>query len=88
MKIYLFKVKDYTTILIGQYDESKNEYFVQRGDGTKYSYSNDKEFSRIEWSKFLIEIDETLLKIIETLFSNMISLSETESEILEKTFKQ
>ena len=45
MEVFLFKVKDYTTILIGQkYDEG---FFVQRGDGTKYKYEN----YRIEWSK-------------------------------------
>lgn len=47
--IYIFKVKDYTTILVGQYDTEKNEFYVQRGDGAKYSYSNHYEFGRIEW---------------------------------------
>ena len=51
MEIYKFKVKDYTTILIGQtyYNEDLKEriFYVQRGDGTKYEY----EGYRIEWYK-------------------------------------
>jgi hypothetical protein len=50
MDIYLFKVKDYTTILVGQmeYDEfNKKVFYVQRGDGDKYKYDE----YRIEWFK-------------------------------------
>lgn len=36
--IYLFKVRDFTTILLGRYDKEKNCFYVQRGDGTKYEY--------------------------------------------------
>ncbi len=51
MEIFLFKVQDYTTELIGQkYGDSgafTGGFFVQRGDGTKYEYEN----YRVEWSK-------------------------------------
>ena len=43
--IYLFKVKDFTTILLGRYDKENNCYYVQRGDGVKYEY---QEY-RITW---------------------------------------
>lgn len=55
MDIYKFKVKDYTTILVGQMflDEFNEEvYYVQRGDGTKYKY--DK--FRIEWSEKIVTL--------------------------------
>lgn len=68
MKVYLFKVRDYTTTLVGQYvepvySESKHEsrdgyFFVQRGDGTKYEYDD----TRIEWSKFLGGYHEAALQ--------------------------
>lgn len=45
MEIFLFKVKDYTTVLAGQ--KYEDGFFVQRGDGAKYEYEN----YRIEWSK-------------------------------------
>lgn len=51
--IYIFKVKDYTTILIGQYSPEEKCFFIQRGDGTKYSYDE----YRIEWShKLKVEL--------------------------------
>lgn len=63
MNIYTFKVKDYTTILVGQYEppvesESKFErkqgyFYVQRGDGTCYKYDD----YRVEWSKFVGEVE-------------------------------
>ena len=51
MDIYAFKVKDYTTVLVGQKyeDEFGGGYYVQRGDGTKYEYY----LHRVEWEKFL-----------------------------------
>lgn len=45
--IYLFKVKDYTTTLLGRFENGK--YFVQRGDGTKYEYDE----YRIVWKQKL-----------------------------------
>lgn len=48
--IYLFKVKDFTTTLLGRYDKNNNCFFVQRGDGTKYEYNED----RIVWKQKLI----------------------------------
>lgn len=46
--IYMFKVVDYTTILLGRFENGK--YFVQRGDGTKYEYDE----YRIVWKRKLI----------------------------------
>lgn len=43
--IYLFKVKDYTTEILGRYDKENDCYYVQRGDGTRYEY----ESYRIVW---------------------------------------
>ena len=40
--IYLFKVRDYTTILLGRYDNGI--FYVQREDGFKYEYQEDKVF--------------------------------------------
>lgn len=58
MKVYKFKVRDYTTVLIGQFkrvnDDWPEEYFyVQRGDGGTYKY----DITRVEWSE-LIYSDE------------------------------
>ncbi len=68
MEIYLFKVKDYTTVLVGQYDKEQNEYFVQRGDGTKYTYSNDQEFGRIEWSEKLDITDNKIRFLLNSTY--------------------
>ena len=40
MTIYIFKVSDYTTTLIGKFDKKEDCYYVQRGDGTKYKYES------------------------------------------------
>lgn len=45
--IYLFKVEDYTTILLGKLIDDK--YIIQRGDGKVYSY--DKY--RVTWAQKL-----------------------------------
>lgn len=45
--IYLFKVRDYTTILLGRYDNGV--FYVQRGDGEKYEYDED----RVVWKQKL-----------------------------------
>jgi len=47
--IYFFKVKDYTTVLLGRYDESKNCFYIQRGDGKRYDYAE----YRITWKQKL-----------------------------------
>ena len=47
--IFLFKVKDYTTILLGRYDDKKGYFYVQRGDGEMYKYTED----RIVWKQKL-----------------------------------
>ena len=49
IRLFIFKVQDYTTVLIGRYNEEKDCYYVQRGDGTKYEY----ESYRIEWMREL-----------------------------------
>ena len=49
IRLFIFKVQDYTTELIGRYNEEKDCYYVQRGDGSKYEY----ESYRIEWKREL-----------------------------------
>ena len=67
-EIYAFKVHDYTTILIGQKetrqagDSSFCVYYVQRGDGEKYEYHED----RIEWVQFLGAFNIKKLKMPKT----------------------
>lgn len=45
--IYLFKVKDYTTILLGRYHDGK--FYIQHGDGVKYEY----EAHKVVWKRLL-----------------------------------
>jgi len=45
--IYLFKVRDYETILLGRYHDGK--FYIQRGDGVKYEY----EAYRVVWKRLL-----------------------------------
>lgn len=45
--IYLFKIKDYKTILLGRYHDGK--FYIQRGDGVKYEY----EAYRVVWKRLL-----------------------------------
>lgn len=55
MDIYKFKVKDYTTILVGQMEfDDFNEmvFYIQRGDGLKYKY----EAYRVEWYELVVVI--------------------------------
>ncbi len=47
--IYIFKVKDYITILVGRFDNQNDCYYVQRGDGKRFDYQT----YRVEWSKKL-----------------------------------
>lgn len=47
--IYLFKVEDYTTILLGTFDEKEDCFYVQRGDGIKYKYDS----YRVVWKQKL-----------------------------------
>jgi len=49
IRLFIFKVQDYTTELVGRYNEEKDCYYVQRGDGSKYEY----ESYRIEWKREL-----------------------------------
>lgn len=32
-KMYVFKVKDYTTLLVGRYNAKEEVFYIQRGDG-------------------------------------------------------
>jgi hypothetical protein len=45
--IYLFKVKDYSTLLLGRYNDGV--FYVQRGDGVIYEY----ESYRVVWKQLL-----------------------------------
>lgn len=45
--VYLFKVRDYSTILLGRYHDGV--FYVQRGDGVKYEY---QEY-RVVWKRLL-----------------------------------
>ena len=55
MTIYIFKVSDYTTTLIGKFDKKEDCYYVQRGDGTKYYY----EYWRVTWVQEInVEVKE------------------------------
>jgi hypothetical protein len=45
--IYLFKVQDYTTVLLGRYKDGI--FYIQRGDGVKYEYQG----YRIIWKQKL-----------------------------------
>ena len=53
-ELYVFKVKDYRTILFGKRNNdmetellsSLDEFYTERGDGTKYTYGKDE----IEWA--------------------------------------
>lgn len=48
-KLFLFKVQDYTTELVGRYNKEKDCYYVQRGDGSKYEY----DAYRVTWKQEL-----------------------------------
>jgi hypothetical protein len=56
---WAFKVRDYTTTLVGQRFEFNDAFgggvyfLVQRGDGTKYRYDED----RVTWSEKIGEIE-------------------------------
>jgi hypothetical protein len=45
--IYLFKVKDYTTVLLGRYKDGI--FYVQRADGFKFEYAE----YRVIWKQKL-----------------------------------
>ncbi len=66
MKIYLFKVKHYSTILIGQtikkqdtFGQYKDYFYVQRADGTEYSYAKDF----VEWYKLIYDENDQEIKL-------------------------
>lgn len=52
MDVYLFKVTDYVTILVGQKD-SDGSFYIQRGDGEKQVYLD----YRIEWFEKIYSVD-------------------------------
>jgi hypothetical protein len=43
--IYIFKVRDYTTEIVGRYNKDEGYYYVERGDGTCYKYYPPVEYS-------------------------------------------
>jgi len=43
--MYVFKVGEYLTELVGRYDQHLDQLYVQRGDGTRYDYL----MSRVDW---------------------------------------
>lgn len=45
--VWMFKVQDYTTVLVGTKEPGR--YVVERGDGTKYYYGTDE----VVWSRYL-----------------------------------
>ena len=47
--IFLFKVRDFTTVMLGRYDPDNDCYYVERGDGTRYEY----KYYRITWMQEL-----------------------------------
>lgn len=53
--IFLFKVADYTTILLGRFDEEKKCFYVQRGDGVRYDYDEDRIVYKLKLDCNLIE---------------------------------
>ena len=40
--IYIFKVRDYTTELVGRKNIKGDFYYIQRGDGEMYKYDADR----------------------------------------------
>ncbi len=40
--IFTFKVKDYTTIIVGRYSKEGDFYYVQRGDNKTYRYDSER----------------------------------------------
>jgi hypothetical protein len=46
----VFKVADFTTEIVGRYDRENSLFYVQRGDGTRYTYAWG-----IEWFRVLAE---------------------------------
>jgi hypothetical protein len=47
---YVFKVKDYSTHLVGFLNDVNKCFYVIRGDGMRYEYDKD----RVEWFQPLI----------------------------------
>lgn len=48
--VYVFKVGDYSTHMVGRFVRETNSFYVERGDGTKWEY----EMGRVEWFTPLI----------------------------------
>lgn len=56
MDIYIFKVRDYSTVLVGQIEINEYKervFYIQRGDGDKHRYDD----YRIEWYKKVATIN-------------------------------
>lgn len=41
-KIYIFKVRDYITEIVGRKNEEGNFFYIQRGDGAVHKYDSDR----------------------------------------------
>lgn len=58
--LYQFKIKDYTTFLVGRYIVKENNhhdcFVIERGDGTQYFY----ELYQVEWYRQLSFIKTTV----------------------------
>jgi len=54
MKIYLFKIKDYSTVCIGRRQEDKNAIYIQLPNGDRRWYTD----SEIEWSELIFNSEE------------------------------
>jgi len=61
-EVFIFKVRDYTTALLGRrlMRDCECVYYVQRGDGERYEY----EDYRVEWAKRLM-VDESSASIVK-----------------------
>lgn len=71
-KIYLFKVRDYTTKLVGRKNEKGGFYYIQRGDGFIAKYDVDRVVDSIELQAAEYEPKQTLqdtLSIFDNVFS-------------------
>ena len=59
-EIYVFKVRDYTTELVGRKNIEGDFFYIQRGDGSVYKYDS----YRVVFSKKLNYEKYILLKIM------------------------
>ncbi len=46
--MYSFKVRDYTTEIVGRKNEEGNFFYIQRGDGAVHKYDADRVVQSFE----------------------------------------